>query len=151
MEHLAQCDEVWHAGDIGSLDVIDQLRSAHKTTRLVWGNIDDYLVCADTDEILVFEVEQRKVLMFHIAGYPGRYNANARALIAEHKPDILVCGHSHILKVMYDKKNEHLHINPGACGRRGLHKVRTLLRFTIDEDDIRDMEVVELGSRSTFA
>ncbi len=146
-EHFAECDEVWHAGDFGGASVIDLLAGWDKPLRLVWGNIDDHEVRAMCPKDLFFQCEGKSVFMTHIAGYPGRYNGRVRKLIIEQKPDIVICGHSHILKVIYDKQLEHLHLNPGAAGRHGFHKIRTALRFTIDGNDVRDMQVIELGLR----
>lgn len=147
LEHFGQCDELWHAGDIGTLSVLDALVSTGKTVRAVFGNIDGREIQQETAEDLWFVIEGLKVFMTHIAGYPGRYNKRVLDLIRANRPDIVVCGHSHILRIIYDKTNQHLHINPGACGRQGLHKVRTMVRFAIDKGNIRDMEIVELGSR----
>jgi hypothetical protein len=147
MPYLAASDEVWHAGDIGDLSVLRRLQDTGKTLRAVYGNIDGREIRAETQEVLAWDVEQRKVLMIHIGGYPGKYPASVRRLIESHAPDIFVCGHSHILKVMYDDRYHLLALNPGACGKSGFHVVRTLLQFTIDGRDIRDMSVVELGTR----
>ncbi len=147
MPWLAACDEVWHAGDIGDLRVLRQLQDAGKTLRAVFGNIDGREVRAETHDVLAWDVERRKVLMVHIGGYPGKYPASVRRLVESNAPDIFVCGHSHILKVMYDDRYHMLALNPGACGKSGFHVVRTLLQFTIDGLDIRDMSVVELGTR----
>jgi putative phosphoesterase len=144
---LADCDEVWHAGDVGDMAVLRQLEATGKTLRAVYGNIDGREVRAETQEVLAWDVGQRKVLMIHIGGYPGKYPASVRRLIESHAPDIFVCGHSHILKVMYDDRYHMLALNPGACGKSGFHVVRTLIQFTIDGRDIRDMSVVELGTR----
>ena len=146
-KHFEACDEIWHAGDFGDVSVIDDMADWGKEMRLVYGNIDDHLVRRIAPKDLLFEVEGISVLMTHIAGYPGRYNKRVKALIAEHRPGIVVCGHSHILKVIYDKQFEHLHINPGAAGRHGFHKVRTAIRFTVKGRDISDMQVIELGQR----
>ena len=146
-EHFKSCDEIWHAGDFGNAQVIDQMSEWGKPLRMVWGNIDDHEVRAMCPRDLFFECEGKSIFMTHIAGYPGRYNGHARKLIEAQQPDIVVTGHSHILKVIYDKKLDHLHLNPGACGRHGFHQMRTALRFTIDGSDIRDMQVLELGLR----
>lgn len=146
-DHFAECDEIWHAGDVGPASVLDQISTWNKEMRVVYGNIDDHEVRSMAPLDLFFPCEGKTVLITHIAGYPGRYNRRARELIITHKPDIVVCGHSHILKVIYDKKLNHLHLNPGACGKHGFHQIRTALRFTIDGNDIRDMQVIELGLR----
>jgi putative phosphoesterase len=135
-------DEIWHAGDWGGIEVADQLQ-AIKPLRGVYGNIDDHVVRSVYNESLSFEVDGLRVSMLHIAGYPGRYNAKAKALIAETKPHLFICGHSHILKVMKDQKGDHLHINPGAAGLKGFHKVRTMIRMVINEGKAEQMEVVE--------
>jgi len=145
-EHFADVDEIWHAGDAGTIDVITELE-AFKPLRAVWGNIDGFDVRKATEEYLFFRAGSKNVLMIHIGGYPGRYAPRAMELIRELKPDIFVCGHSHILKVMYDNSNRMLCINPGAAGRTGVHRVMTLLRFTVEGETLSDMEVVEFGSR----
>ncbi len=141
---LSKCDEIWHAGDIGNRSVLDALQKLGKTVRAVYGNIDGQDIRIDTPRILIWQVEQRKVVMTHIGGYPGRYTTEVKALLKKEKPDIYVCGHSHILKVIYDKKLNLLHINPGACGREGFQQVRTIIQFVIDGEKIRDMAIVEL-------
>lgn len=145
-EHFAGVDEIWHAGDAGNAEVI-ALLEAFKLLRAVWGNIDGFDVRKATKEYLFFRAGLKDVLMIHIGGYPGRYAPRALELIRELKPDIFVCGHSHIAKVIYDRSFGMLCINPGAAGRTGIHKVMTMLRFTIDGANISDMEVIEFGSR----
>ena len=145
--HFAQCDEIWHAGDIGSLDVLDGMAGWGKQLRVVYGNIDAPEIRRETVEDLLFSVEDVLVFMTHIGGYPGRYHARVRQILIDQKPQLYVCGHSHILKVIYDKKLDLLHVNPGACGKHGLHQVRTAVRFTIDGNDMREMQVIELGHR----
>ena len=140
---IRDCDEIWHAGDVGDVKVIHQLQSSGRPLRVVYGNIDSQAVRMEAQVELVWEVEKMKILMTHIGGYPGHYPSHMKKRIAMVQPDITVCGHSHILRVMYDKSLQHLHLNPGACGKEGFHKVRTLLRFTIDGDKVKDMEVVE--------
>lgn len=139
---FADCDEIWHAGDIGSLDLLDKL-SAFKKLRAVYGNIDDYKIRLRLPEINTFRIESHKVVIMHISGYPDRYSPEAKVLISKEKPTILVGGHSHILKVIYDKKNNLLHLNPGAAGHSGFHTKITALRFVIDGREIRDMEILE--------
>lgn len=135
-------DQVWHAGDIGDLAVTDALKQ--KTTiKAVYGNIDEALIRAEFPKELIFDCEGVTVYMTHIAGYPGRYNTLTKKAIQTYRPDLVICGHSHILKVMRDPKYGHLHMNPGAIGRHGFHKVRTMLRFTIDRGEIKDLEVLE--------
>ena len=148
--YISQADQVWHAGDIGNPKVLDDL-TALKPLRAVYGNIDGHEIRLQAPEVLYFNCEGVSVLMLHIAGYPGRYNPQARALITKHKPKLLICGHSHILKVMQDKKKNHLHMNPGAAGISGFHKVRTMLRFEIDKGKIQNLEAIELGVRGALA
>ena len=136
-------DEIWHAGDIGSVQVCEQL-SALKPLRAVFGNIDGWEIRSEYPEALVFTVEEVKVAMRHIAGYPGRYDPSVLKLIRNEKPGLFICGHSHILKVIYDKTNHHLHINPGAAGKYGLHKSITAVRFRIDGKEITDLEDLDI-------
>lgn len=146
LHYFKDCDEVWHAGDIGTLDVLEELE-AFKPTRAVYGNIDGTEIRAATAEDLIWDCERMQVLMTHIGGYPGRYNARVRDLLEKHQPGLYICGHSHILKVIPDKKRGLLHINPGAAGKHGFHKVKTIVRFAVHEGKIRDAEVIELGKR----
>ena len=146
-KHFALCDEIWHAGDIGSIAVSDTL-AAWKNYRAVHGNIDGGKLRTMHPEDLIFEIEGVKVLITHIGGYPGRYVPRVREIIKTEKPKLFICGHSHILKVMYDKKHECLHMNPGAAGISGFHHVKTMLRFVLDNGNIRDLEVIELGKRT---
>ena len=142
-KYFKECDEIWHAGDIGSLDVMQQLED-FKPVRGVHGNIDDHKIRLGYPENLIFECEGVKVLITHIAGYPGKYNPRVRELIEEHKPKLFICGHSHILKVMPDKRYGLLHMNPGAIGNHGFHQVKTMLRFTIDGTEIKELDVIEI-------
>jgi len=144
---FAEVDEIWHAGDIGSEEVADYLASL-KPFRAVYGNVDGVGLRSRFPEHLRFFCEEVDVWITHIGGYPGHYNALVREQIREDPPALFISGHSHILKVMYDKKLELLHINPGSAGYSGFHTRRTLVRFAIDGADIRDLEVVELGPRS---
>jgi putative phosphoesterase len=146
LDYFEECDEIWHAGDIGDVSVADQLE-AFRPFRAVYGNIDDEKVRVRYPENLRFECEGMDVFMTHIGGYPGRYNKRVREILQEDPPDLYICGHSHILKIMPDKKLDLLHINPGAYGIHGFHKVRTIVRFTIKEAKIEDLEVIELGLR----
>ena len=148
-KYTESCNEIWHAGDIGTLAVTDTLES-WKPLRAVYGNIDGDKLRVVYPENQLFELDGVKVLMTHIGGYPGRYNARVRALIEKEKPKLYICGHSHILKVMFDKKHNCLHMNPGACGNHGFHQMKTLLRFTLDAGNIKDLEVIELGNRSSL-
>ena len=144
--YFASCDEIWHAGDIGSADVALRL-SAIRPLRAVCGNIDGYPVRQMYPKTLHFTVEDVSVMMTHIGGYPGRYEPAIRAELYETKPQLFVCGHSHILKVMFDKRLNCLCLNPGAAGKSGFHTVRTLMRFVINGADIRAMEIIELAKR----
>ncbi len=137
------CDEIWHAGDIGPIEVADRL-AAFKPFRAVYGNIDDHQVRTAYPEHLHFYCENLKVYLTHIGGYPGRYNRQLAATIQREKPGLFICGHSHILKVMHDPKHDLLHINPGAAGKHGLHLKITLLRFVIDGTNIKDLEINEI-------
>ena len=146
VKYVNEADEVWHAGDIGKKEIINYLKEI-KPLKAVFGNIDDKEIRLITKEFLYFNYEKNKILITHIAGYPGKYNKNVNRLISIYEPNILVCGHSHILKVMYDKKNNHLHLNPGAAGISGFHNIRTMLRFKLDSDKIKELEIIELGKR----
>jgi phosphoesterase, MJ0936 family len=146
LKYAAQADEVWHAGDIGSLSVTDQLK-ALKPVRGVHGNIDDHVIQMEFPENNRFLCEEVDVWITHIGGYPNRYNVRIKEEIKRNPPKLFICGHSHILKVMFDKKLDLLHMNPGACGKQGFHQVRTMLRFVINGDKITDLEVIELGKR----
>ena len=140
---LKEVNEIWHAGDIGNLEVLAKLK-AFKPVRAVYGNIDGHEVRIQCTEVQLFNSEGIKVLMMHIGGYPGHYTPQATTLINMHRPGLFITGHSHILKVIYDKKYSLLHVNPGAAGKSGWHQVITLIRFTIDGDQIKDMEIREL-------
>ena len=144
--HFNECDEIWHAGDIGSIEVAEKFE-AFKPFRAVYGNIDGQDLRQVYPENNRFTVEGVDVLMTHIGGYPGRYDPRIRSTLFAKPPKIFISGHSHILKVMFDKKIQTLHMNPGAAGIYGFHQVRTLLRFVVDDGDIRDLEVIELGKR----
>jgi hypothetical protein len=144
---IEECSQVWHAGDWLNTDLIQLIEKLGKPLQAVFGNIDGSDVKAFLKEEVLFECEGKKVLMRHIAGYPGKYNKRTFHLIKKHQPDIVVAGHSHILKVIRDKELNHLHLNPGAAGIKGFHKVRTMLRFKIDNGKIFDMDVIELASR----
>jgi putative phosphoesterase len=137
-----EVDELWHAGDIGSIELADEI-AAFKPLRAVSGNCDDWHVRTAHPEVQCFETENVNVLMIHIGGYPGNYALEARRLIEAQSPKLFISGHSHILKVMNDKRYHLLHINPGGAGLRGIHTVRTAVRFVLDHGDIRDLEVGE--------
>ena len=150
-DHFKNCDEIWHGGDFGTIAIVNELKAGFEKNGLypnirgVYGNIDGNDIRAVFPEHLLFMCENVKVLVQHIGGYPGRYAPGVKNKIIENKTQIFVSGHSHILKIMYDDKLKCLHLNPGAAGKQGWHKVRTLIRFVIDGEDIRDCEVVELG------
>jgi len=145
-EHFKNCDEVWHAGDFGP-DVVMRLKEKSKIIKGVFGNIDEQEIRHEFPEQLVFTCEQVKVMMRHIGGSPPNYNPETRKELANHKPQLFISGHSHILKVIYDDEINCLHINPGAAGKQGWHKVRTIIRFAIDGSDIKNCEVIELKKR----
>lgn len=144
LTHFADCDEIWHAGDIGSELIINRLEE-HCPVRAVYGNIDGRELSLRFSDVLKFKVEDCNVIMTHIGGYPGRYDSSVRKEIYEERPQLFVSGHSHILKVMYDKTAGCLHINPGAAGRQGWQQVRTLVKFIIDGKEIKELEVIELA------
>lgn len=148
LEYASQADEVWHAGDIGDPDCINDL-AAKGNFRAVYGNIDGAVIRSTYPLDNRFILEGVDVWMTHIGGYPGRYVPRIREILTSNPPDLFICGHSHILKVMFDKKYDMLCMNPGAAGRSGFHKVRTMLRFTLDAGQPKDLEVIELGPRGT--
>jgi len=145
-DYFADCDEVWHAGDIGSGEVADQLE-AFKSFKAVYGNIDDPAMQKRYNEDLLFKCDDATIFITHIAGTPSRYNPRVKKILQDKKPDILICGHSHILKVIYDKNFQTLFLNPGAAGNQGFHQMRTMLRFEITGKKVSKMEVIELGKR----
>lgn len=147
--YFAECDEIWHAGDIGDAAVADRLE-AFKPLRAVYGNIDDPALRRRFPEDDRFECEGLDVLMTHIGGYPGRYNKRIRKILAEEPPGLFICGHSHILKIMPDKKHRLIHINPGACGNHGFHQIKTIVRFKVEKGKLYDVEVIELGKRGAI-
>ncbi len=146
LTYFDKCDEIWHAGDIGSLDVAQKFED-FKPFRAVFGNIDGQELRSMYPENNRFTLEGVDVLMTHIGGYPGRYDQRIRSTLYANPPKLFISGHSHILKVMFDKKLQCLHMNPGAAGKYGFHKVRTLLRFVLDAGNIRDLEVIELNGK----
>jgi putative phosphoesterase len=150
IKYINVVDEVWHAGDIGTTAVANGISSL-KTLKGVYGNIDGHELRSQFPENQIFSSEGVKVLMTHIGGYPGRYNARVKKLILEEKPQLYICGHSHILKVVQDRKNNLLHMNPGASGIYGFHQIRTLLRFEINHGKIEKLEVIELGQRGSLS
>lgn len=146
-QYFADVDEIWHAGDIGDISVTDRLK-AFKPLRGVYGNIDDAKIRLEFPEFNRFRIEGVDVLITHIAGRPGRYSTPALAELNKQAPKLLVCGHSHILLVQQDPRFQMLWLNPGACGNKGFHKIKTLLRFGIDGDRIVGLEAIELGKRA---
>ena len=146
LESLEEVDEVWHAGDIGSEEVIDEIVKKWPL-KAVFGNIDNRIIQLRCEEDLSFEIEGVSVFMTHIGGYPGRYHSRVKQLLIEKQPMLYICGHSHILKVMPDKDLGLLHMNPGSCGNYGIHYIRTYLRFNVEKGKIKDLEAVELGKR----
>jgi putative phosphoesterase len=144
-KHFESCDEIWHAGDFGP-DVAAKLAD-FKPLKGVYGNIDDAAIRAEFPEHLRFKCESVDVWMTHIGGYPGRYAAPVKNEIYTNPPQLFITGHSHILKVMFDPKIHCLHINPGAAGKSGWHKIKTLIRFVISEEKIHTLEVIEMGNR----
>lgn len=151
IQHFKTCDEIWHAGDFGSMEWVNQLKSKLKSVnnkaiiRGVYGNIDGQDIRAYYPENLFFTCEQVNVFMKHIGGYPGRYAPGVKDLILKNNIQLFISGHSHILKVMYDEKTNCLHMNPGAAGKQGWHKTKTLIRFVIDAKEMKDCEVIELA------
>lgn len=153
-EHFKDCDEIWHGGDFGTIEIAEKIINGMKShwptgddqTRLrgVYGNIDGQDVRLVYPEQIVFMCEGVKVMIRHIGGYPPKYNPETKKELLIQRPKLFISGHSHILKVMYDDKLDCLHMNPGAAGKQGWHKVRTLIRFAIDEKDIKNCEVIEL-------
>ena len=141
--HFKNCDEIWHGGDFGTAAIAEELNS-FRPLRGVYGNIDGYDIKSVYPEQLVFMCENVKVLMRHIGGYPPKYNAQTKPELLLHQPQLFISGHSHILKIMYDPKINCLHMNPGAAGKHGWHKVSTLIRFVINGKEIKDCEVIEL-------
>ena len=149
LEYFEGCDEIWHAGDIGDLKVSEKL-SQFKPFRAVYGNIDGPPIRQIYPENLRFKSEEMSIWMKHIGGYPGKYDPSVRKEIITNPPGLFISGHSHILKVIFDKKLNLLHINPGAAGKTGLHKIRTVVRFTIDKNKIRDLEVIEMDCNNSM-
>ena len=146
LHFVSEADEVWHAGDIGDIAVTDAI-AALKPLKAVYGNIDDHKARSSFPLDLKFDCEGMKVWITHIGGYPGKYNQRIREEIKQNPPQIFIAGHSHILKVQWDKSIQCMHLNPGACGDSGFHQMRTMLRFSIDMGTLKDLEVIELGLR----
>lgn len=145
--HFKDCDEIWHAGDIGDIDTLKYFANMGPRLRAVCGNIDSTDVRRHCPELLEFEVEGVSVIMTHIGGYPGKWAPGIKKMLMEKRPTMMVDGHSHILKVIYDRELNVLHVNPGAAGTQGWQRERTLIRLTIDGDSVRDLEVIELGKK----
>lgn len=146
LKFVKKADEVWHAGDIGNLKVTDTIKNL-KPLRAVFGNIDGSEARSEFPLDLKFTIEGVSVWITHIGGYPNKYNLRIRKEIAKNSPKIFIAGHSHILKVQYDKKLDLLHLNPGAAGNHGFHKVRTMLRFELQMGEIKNLEIIELAKR----
>jgi putative phosphoesterase len=144
--HFESCDEIWHAGDFGTVELAARL-AAFKPLRGVYGNIDGQDVRSEYPEQLRWQSEGVNVFMTHIGGYPPRYNPPVKKQLTDHPAQLFICGHSHTLRIIYDEKLQCLHMNPGAAGRQGWHKVRTLIRFVIDGNNMKDCKVIELGPR----
>ena len=144
--YFAECHEIWHAGDFGNIEIARRLNAeSGLTVKGVYGNIDGPDIRSEFPEQLVFTCEEVKVMIRHIGGYPPKYNPETKKELLIHRPLLFISGHSHILKVMYDDQLHCLHMNPGAAGKQGWQKVRTIIRFTIDGDEIKNCEVIELG------
>jgi putative phosphoesterase len=147
-KHFESCDEIWHAGDFGNVDIATSLAvTGGGALRGVYGNIDGNDIKTVYPEQLVFMCEEVKVMIRHIGGWPPRYNPETKKQLLLHQPQLFISGHSHILKVMYDEKIKCLHMNPGAAGKQGWHKMRTIIRFVIDGKEMKNCEVIELGKR----
>ena len=144
--YFSQCDEVWHAGDFGPVEILDELK-AFKPLRGVWGNIDGAEVRASVPHELQWECAGMSIYMTHIAGHPGAWDKRAKAQLARIRPNLVICGHSHILKIMRDQSLNLIHLNPGAAGHNGWHTMRTALRFQIVDGKLNNLEAIELGPR----
>lgn len=145
LKYFADCDEIWHAGDIGSMELALKFEAIGKPFRAVYGNIDDSKIRATYPEFQRFDLEDVDVLITHIGGYPGKYDPRVKRILTIKPPKLFITGHSHILKVMFDQKLNCLHINPGAAGKYGFHRVRTLVKFSLNEGSIFDLDVIELN------
>ena len=146
IKYFDDIDQVWHAGDIGNIKVCETILKT-KPLKAVFGNIDNFEIREKFQEDLIFHCEGLKIYITHIGGYPGNYNKRVKKVIEETRPNVFICGHSHILKVIYDEKNDLLHMNPGACGLQGFHKKRTMLKFNIENKKITNLNVIELGGK----
>lgn len=149
LKHIEESDEVWHGGDVGPAEVCHAVERL-KPIKAVFGNIDGQDVRSHYPENLIFHCEELKVFITHIGGYPGKYPARIKKLLREIKPGLFICGHSHILKVMFDKEFNLLHVNPGACGVQGFHKVKTAVKFEVQGNEIKNLAVIELGNRAAI-
>lgn len=147
-KHFACCDEIWHAGDIGDISILQRLRDVCPTVRAVAGNVDHGLVRKACAEVEMFSVEGVKVWLTHIGGYPGKYAPGVKAILRDNGINLMVVGHSHILKVIFDKELNLLHVNPGAAGVQGWQQQRTLIRLKLDQGAMKDLEVIELSKPS---
>ncbi len=147
LHHLNNCDEIWHAGDIGHRSVIEKLEQLNIPLQIVHGNIDDKAMKLEFEEDLLFERNGLRIFMTHIGGYPPRYVRRVREILEAEGPNLYICGHSHILKVMPDRTLDLLHMNPGAIGHHGIHRIRTMLTFKIENAKIFDVKAIELGKR----
>lgn len=147
LSHFKSSDEIWHAGDIGSLDIIDQLNKI-APVKAVFGNIDNHIIRRALKSTLLFKCEKVNVMMTHIGGYPKRYAKGIKDKLKQYKPNLFICGHSHILKVMFDKTNNVLHMNPGAIGNYGIHQVKTMIKFIIDKEKVKDLKIIELPRKN---
>jgi putative phosphoesterase len=145
-KHFENCDEIWHAGDFGTIEIAKRLKEK-KRLKGVFGNIDGQDIRTEFSEQLVFMCEEVKIMIRHIGGYPPKYNPETKKELLFHKPQLFISGHSHILKIMYDDKLQCLYMNPGAAGKQGWQKVRTIIRFAIDGKEIKNCEVIELGKK----
>ncbi len=143
--YFKDCDEIWHAGDIGDYNIVERLSEIAPVVRAVSGNVDHGMVRRKCKELEIFSVEDINVLLTHIGGYPGKWAPGMKKLLKDEKINLMIDGHSHILKVMYDKDLDLLHVNPGAAGKQGWQKKRTLVRLKIDGNDMKECEVIELG------
>ena len=143
LPHLEDANEIWHAGDIGDIKILENLEKTTKV-RAVYGNIDNHIIRSATKEFINFKCEEVNVLITHIGGYPGKYSKGIKEKIQKLRPKLFICGHSHILKVIFDKRFNLLHMNPGAAGNYGIHEVKTILKFKIDKENITDLKVIEL-------